>query len=66
MRTIEWHIETGIQGADRSGTVEVDDDATEADIDAIVREEVFNFISWNWWEEEAEEVSDAPVGGTPK
>lgn len=48
MKTVEWHIETGMQGADWDGEVEVDDTATEEEIDAIVREEVFNIVSWSW------------------
>jgi len=64
MKTIEWHLETGMQGGDRSGEIEVDDDATEDEIDQMVREEVFNFVSWNWWEKEVEEAPGAPVGGS--
>lgn len=48
MKTIEWTLETGMQGADRSDTIEVDDDATDEEIDALVREEVFNYVSWGW------------------
>ena len=48
MKIVEWHIETGLQGADWDGEVEVEDTATEDEIDAIVREEVFNIVSWSW------------------
>jgi len=54
MRTIEWHLETGFVGGDREGEVEVEDNATEQEIDAIIREEVFNFISWGWTEKSPE------------
>lgn len=50
MRTIEWNLETGLQGADWSGEIEVEDNATDEQIDAMVREEVFNIISWGWTE----------------
>lgn len=48
MKIIEWHLETGMQGGDRSDTMEVEDDATDAEIDEMVREEVFNYVSWGW------------------
>lgn len=50
MRTIEWHFETGMQGADWSGEIEVEDNATEEEIEGLVREEVFNIVSWSWRE----------------
>jgi hypothetical protein len=50
MRTIEWHLETSMQGAEWSGEIEVEDGATDAEIDSEVREEVFNIISWGWSE----------------
>lgn len=52
MRTIEWSLETSQQGADWSGEIEVEDDATNDEIDQLVREEVFNIISWGWTEKE--------------
>lgn len=48
MKTIEWHLETGMQGGDYDGEIEVEDTATDAEIDAMVREEVFNIVSWGW------------------
>lgn len=50
MRVIQWHFETGTQGSDRSGEIEVDDNSTDEEIEAEVREEVFNFVSWGWTE----------------
>lgn len=49
MKTIEWHIETGMQGAEWNGEVEIEDDATDEEIEETVRQEVFNIVSWNWW-----------------
>jgi hypothetical protein len=57
MRIIEWNLETSMQGADWSGEIEVDDDATDTQIDELVREEVFNIVSWGWTEKEK-----APLG----
>jgi hypothetical protein len=48
MKIVEWNIETSMQGADWSGSFTVEDDATNDDIDALVREEVFNIVSWGW------------------
>lgn len=45
---IKWHLDVGYANCDRDGTVDVPDDATDEDIDLIVREEVFNWISWGW------------------
>ncbi len=53
MRAIEWWLETGKQGGDESGEIEVEDNATEEEIDALVREEVFNIVSWGWSEKDA-------------
>lgn len=48
MRLIKWFCDTGFHGCDRRGEIEVEDGATNGDIDDLVREEVFNFISWGW------------------
>lgn len=50
VRKITWHSENGNVGSDRGDTIEVDDDATDEEIDAIIREEVFNYFSWGWSE----------------
>ena len=50
MRTIHWSVEIGLAGCRQAGSVEVEDDATNEDIDAIVREEVFNLVEWGWSE----------------
>lgn len=52
MRIIKWWSGAGMVGSDREGEVEVEDDATEKEIDAIVREEVFNHFEWGWSENE--------------
>lgn len=48
MKTITWHCETGKQDGDFGDEFEVDDTATDEEIDAMVREEVFNIVSWGW------------------
>lgn len=51
MRIIKWASENGMQGCDREGEIEVEDNATEAEINEMVHEEVFNYFSWGWIEE---------------
>ena len=53
MRKIAIHMETGMVGGDREAVIEVEDGATEEDIDAAVREVVFEWVQWGW--------SDAPA-----
>ncbi len=48
MRTIEVWIETNLIGSRFSDEIEVEDTATDADIDAEVREWMFNHIEWGW------------------
>lgn len=50
MRKIKWLVETGFAGCEHAGEFEVDDDATEEEIDDMVRDEMFNHISWSWVE----------------
>lgn len=48
MKTIIWNLETSMQGADWSGEFDVTDGTTEEEINEMVREEVFNIVSWGW------------------
>ncbi len=53
MRKINWSVEMStVYSAKTDGTIEVEDDATDEEIDHLVREEVFNIVSWGWSEEE--------------
>ena len=52
MRTIEWSVEMNIQGANVKGTIEVEDGATEEEIDEAVKDVVFNYVSWGWHEKD--------------
>lgn len=49
-RRIEWSLETNMQGADWQGAFDVEDNATDEEINELVREEVFNIVSWGWTE----------------
>lgn len=48
MRTINWVVENGLVGCRQTGTIEVEDDASDEEINEMVREEVFNVIEWSW------------------
>jgi len=48
MKKIEWYYTTGYAGEIHQDTFEVDDSATDEEIDEIVREQVFNYIDWGW------------------
>lgn len=48
MKTISWHLDTGMQGGDLAGEVEVEDTATEEDIEAAVREDMWDRLSLTW------------------
>lgn len=50
MRTFKWHLETGTQGCDLEGEVEVENDASAADIEREVREDMWNRLSLTWEE----------------
>lgn len=45
---VKWHLDTGRVGADREGEVEVDDDAADIEIEAAVREDMWNYLSLSW------------------
>lgn len=42
----------GVEGVYQEGTVEVDDNATEKEIDAAVFEEAGQLIDWGWSKED--------------
>lgn len=50
MRKIKWHLTIGYPAADREGDFEVEDDASDEEIEKIARDEAYNFIEWNWSE----------------
>jgi len=50
MRIIEWKLNTGYAGVTHEGEIEVEDTATDAEIDEEVREQALNCIEWGWHE----------------
>lgn len=48
---IKWHVEMGLQGCHMTGECEVPDDASDEDIEVVVRDDVANFVSWTWRKE---------------
>jgi hypothetical protein len=52
VKTIAWWSDAGFVGTERHGEVEVEDDATEQQIEDAVRDVVFNHFSWGWDEKE--------------
>lgn len=55
MRTIEYSVEASCENFHVKGTIEVEDDATDEQIEEAVSEEVFSIVQWGW----------AEVGGEP-
>lgn len=51
---IHWELSIGLVGCRRGGTLDVDDDADEKEIEEIVREEVFQHVDWNWEREQGD------------
>ena len=50
MRTIKCTVETGFANVTHEFEVEVEDNATDSEIDEIVWEEAYNYISIGWTE----------------
>lgn len=49
-RTIKWTLENGKHGCDLTGEIEVEDNATDEEIEAEVREDMWNWLSLTWHE----------------
>lgn len=49
MKRITVHVTTGIQGADRECEIEVEDDATDEQIEEDAKDAMFSMIEWSWW-----------------
>lgn len=64
MRTIKWTLDIGLVTCERSGEVEVEDNATDEEIEASVREDVFQYIDWSWSEKPKEEREESALGGS--
>lgn len=48
MKVVKWRMSIGYPGAERTGEVQVPEDATEKEIEAEVREDAFNFLEFSW------------------
>lgn len=48
MKKIKAYADYGYVGADREEIIEVDDDATEEEIDALIWEWAIEYVSINW------------------
>jgi hypothetical protein len=48
MKTIYMHLSIGYPTASKSEELEVEDDATEEEIDQQVKEWTDNYIEWGW------------------
>jgi hypothetical protein len=51
MRTISWSLSIGLR-ATREGVVEVNDDATDDEIEEMVNDTVMEFVEFSWKEEQ--------------
>lgn len=45
---IKVYVSTNKIGSECSTTFDIEDDASEEEIEEIAREEMFNMIEWNW------------------
>lgn len=50
MRVIRWTLENGMNGCDRTSEIEVEDNATPEEIEAAVREDMWDCLSLTWHE----------------
>lgn len=57
MRTIKWLVESYFCGCHTTGEFEVEDNATQEEIEKIIKDGVLNEIGWSWWEGDKDELS---------
>ncbi len=48
MKTIHWYLNIGYAGAEHTGTIEVEDDATDEEIEEAVNDVANNYIDIGW------------------
>lgn len=51
MRTIRWKLDVGYPQVNISGDVDVEDTATDDEVEAEVREAMWNAVSLSWRED---------------
>jgi hypothetical protein len=54
VRTISVYLSIGYSGAEREDTLEIDDDASEDQIEEMVRDWAYDYINWGWQEDKTE------------
>lgn len=47
MKKVTWYVSTGV-GCDYEGEFEVEDNATEEEIEKMAKEEAFNYVDWGY------------------
>lgn len=57
-KKIRWKISMGLAGAEKEGEFEVEPSISNDEIDGMAKEEAFNEIDWEWWEEKSKEDSN--------
>lgn len=48
MKTIKWYLSIGYANAVQEDIFEVEDTATDEEIEEIAKEIVWGYIDWNW------------------
>jgi hypothetical protein len=48
MKTIKWHLSIGYAGTDQEDEFEVEDDATDEEIEEMAKDAAFDCIDWGW------------------
>jgi hypothetical protein len=48
VKKIKWWVEMDLVGCEYSGEIEVGADDTDEQIEEVVRDYVFNHVSWGW------------------
>ena len=60
---VKYTCSNGLVGCRLTGEIEVDDDATDEDIEESVRDAVHERLEW-WWEKDtADKPQEAPKNG---
>lgn len=48
MKTVKWWLDTELSREVLEGEFEVEDDATETEIEELAKLEAFNYVDWGW------------------
>jgi hypothetical protein len=58
MRKIEAYLSVGLVGCKRNEIFEVEDDATDEEIEEIIKEWVYELVEWGWQTVEAKPAKE--------